>query len=343
MVLGKYGSRESIQRYQNFLSRLDGQSELVVRPGQWPTIEELSAAYLTFAEGFYRREIAPGQFHVSSEYAGMVHALGALNSFADMNVSAFGPKSLVSIRLQLAKGPLVRSTINHVLSRLKKFFRWACENELAPPDLYHKLVCVRGLVRGQDGCREAEPVTPAPQAALNALLPYLSPMVGVMAQTQYYCGMRPGEVCIMRAPDIDMSGDVWIYRPARHKSQWRGLSQVKAIPPRAQKLLLPYLLNAPYLFCPGRKREHYVAGSYRRAFGYGFAKARKQGVELERFSPNQLRHSILTHVSQELGHEAAQLWAWHEAANTTSIYVEKQEAELKNVARQLEARWAASA
>jgi integrase len=339
MTLGKYGSPESLQRYRNFLARLEGQqTSLVASPSNWPTLEELIDAYLTFAEGFYLRETG-----LSSEYDGMVHALGFLTPFSDMTAEQFGPKSLVAVRLALAKGGKLRSTANHVLSRIKKFFRWCSENELAPPELYHKLLCVRGLVRGQDGCKEAQPIGPAPEASLRGVLPFVSKPVAAMAQIQHRCGMRPGEVCVMRAPDIDMTGDIWIYQPHRHKVQHRDLSQVKAIPRSVQPILEPFLLNAPYLFYPGRKRERYETETYRRSLAYGFKKAKKAGIELVSFTPNQLRHAILTEVNQELGPDAAKLWAWHENVSTTEIYLTKQISELVKVARQLDARWSASA
>jgi integrase len=273
----------------------------------------------------------------------MMYALGALDKFGDMPVCMFGPKSLVRIRSQLAAEGYVRSTVNHMLSRLKKFFRWASENELAPPDLYHKLMCVRGLVKGEVNCAESEPVRPANTESVFGVLPYVSEAVAAMIQVQYWCGMRPMEVCLMRTCDIDRSEAVWLYRPHRHKNEWRGLSSVKAIPMKAQALLLPFLLRPGYLFSPQRKREHYTTEVYRRAVQYGFRKVHKSGGNLEPFNPNQLRHAIATLVSQQLGQHAAQVWIGHENMNTTAIYTERQTKELVAIAQQLEARWNASA
>jgi hypothetical protein len=68
--------------------------------------------------------------------------------------------------------------------------------------------------------------------------------------------MRPGEVVILRAIDLDMRGPVWLYRPGSdqehglHKSAWRGHDRVIAIGPRAQEVIKPFLktdLHA-YLF-----------------------------------------------------------------------------------------------
>jgi integrase len=64
--------------------------------------------------------------------------------------------------------------------------------------------------------------------------------------------MRPGEAVAMRADEIDRSGEVWIYRPLRHKTE--GHDRVRAIPigPKAQEVLKPFLASASqaHLFRP---------------------------------------------------------------------------------------------
>jgi hypothetical protein len=79
-----------------------------------------------------------------------------------------------------------------------------------------------------------------------------------MVQLQLLAGMRPGEVIIMRAIDLDMTGKVWLYRPGSdllhgaHKTAWRGHRRIIAIGPKAQEIIRQYLkpdLQA-YLFSP---------------------------------------------------------------------------------------------
>ena len=56
----------------------------------------------------------------------------------------------------------------------------------------------------------------------------------------------------MRPADVDRSGDVWRYTPAEHKTEHQGKRRVVAIAPRAQAILLPYLLRdaESFCFCP---------------------------------------------------------------------------------------------
>jgi integrase len=338
MTLGRHGSPESLQRYQEFLDQLNGARRTVITPGRWRTVREIRDAYLDHAEDHYMRP-----YGLSSEYEGMTYALAALDSFLNMPSSQFGPRCLTAIRSKLAEDGYARSTVNHTLSRIKKMFRWACEQEHCPTDLYSRLMCVRGLVAGQGNCKETEPVGPAALASINGVQSYVGPTVAAMIQTQYMAGMRPDETCRMRADLIDTSGEVWIYTPDRHKTKHRGLTLIKALTPSVQKILQPFMGNTPFLFPSGRSRNRYYTETYRRAIQRGFAKAKEVGVELEPFSPNQLRHAIATHVAQKFGHRAAQIWCGHEQADTTSLYIEQQTSELLTIAAQIEASWAQSA
>lgn len=85
-----------------------------------------------------------------------------------------------------------------------------------------------------------------------ATLPFLSRQVAAMIQLQLLTGMRPGEVVPMRGIDIDTTGKLWLYRPARHKTQYLGHERIIFIGPRAQRILSPFLkpdLTA-FLFSP---------------------------------------------------------------------------------------------
>jgi integrase len=92
---------------------------------------------------------------------------------------------------------------------------------------------------------------------LAATIPLLPPPVQAMVHLQLLTGMRPGEACIMRARDLDMSGRVWIYRPATHKTEHHGTHREIYVGPKAQEVIKPYLkLNTEaYLFNPIHSEE----------------------------------------------------------------------------------------
>jgi hypothetical protein len=45
----------------------------------------------------------------------------------------------------------------------------------------------------------------------------------------------------MRAADITMTGELWEYRPAQHKTAWRGRGRVVVLGPKAQAVVKPLL------------------------------------------------------------------------------------------------------
>jgi len=93
------------------------------------------------------------------------------------------------------------------------------ESELVPPTVHHGLQAVKGLSRGRSDARESDRVRPVPEAFVDAIETHVVPQVWAMVQLRRLTGMRPGEVTTMRTCDIDATGNVWIYTPARHKTQ----------------------------------------------------------------------------------------------------------------------------
>src|SRR5690606_39062512 len=52
-----------------------------------------------------------------------------------------------------------------------------------------------------------------------------------------------------RPCDLDRSGDVWSYSPKHHKTEHHGKRRVVYIGPRAQEIVLPYLLRDAEAYC----------------------------------------------------------------------------------------------
>ena len=144
LYLGKYGTPDSLQRYQQFLARLQaGVAEAAPPLSDIPTIKELVAAYLVYAKTYYDRGGS-----LSSQYYSMKRALLGLNMlFATDPAANFGPKSLRLYQSELVKVGYARSYVNQVTDRIKRFFRWACAEEMIDASVYHALACVAGLRR----------------------------------------------------------------------------------------------------------------------------------------------------------------------------------------------------
>jgi integrase len=98
---------------------------------------------------------------------------------------------------------LSRGVINQRVGRIKRLFRWAVENEVVSATVLHALQAVTGLQKGRTQARETEPIGPVSDADVEVVVPFLNATVRAMVKLQRLTGMRPGEVCRLRACDLE--------------------------------------------------------------------------------------------------------------------------------------------
>ena len=80
--------------------------------------------------------------------------------------------------------------------------------ELLDAAVYQSLATVTGLRRHRSDAKESKPVCPVPERAITAIFGHVSRQVRAMMELQLFTAARPGELVIMRATDIDMTGKV---------------------------------------------------------------------------------------------------------------------------------------
>jgi integrase len=270
----------------------------------------------------------------------------------------------VPVEIIETRAALCRGVINHRIGRIVRMFKWAVSKQIAPVTVYQALKTVPGLRRARSTARETEPVGPVPEAHALAILPYVLPPVAAMVRLQLLTGARSGELCTMRACDLDVSGPVWLYRPASHKTQHHGRSRIIALGKQAQEIVKPFLTTnlEAYLFSPRagleevrrlkrerrktrvqpsqqnrRKRrsrrtpgERYDTRSYAHAVRHGCIKA-----NVPHFHPHQLRHTHATKVRRRFGLEAAQVALGHATAQVTELYAERDLAHAMRIAAEI--------
>ena len=379
LYLGVHGSPESRTAYDRAVAEwlAHGRADPAApKPASQVLVGEVIRDFWRHAVAYY---VGPDGAPTSEvhTYRQALRLLRAL--YGDTPAAEFGPLKLKAARDQMIRGgwawtgrdgarhrvsPWCREHANKQTSRIKSVFRWAAENERVPPSVHHGLLAVSGLKRGRCDARESDPVTPADAASVEAVLPRLSAQVAAMVRLQLLTGARPGELVIMRPCDLDVSGDVWIYSPAHHKTEHHGHGRRILIGPAAQRVLAPFLARATtaHCFSPAEaeanrlKAQHaarttpqscgnnvgtnrvkrpkrqpgdrYDVGSYRRAIQRACDAA---GVD--RFHPHQLRHTAATNIRREHGLEAAQVILGHRHARTTEIYAEANVAKAESVMR----------
>jgi integrase len=343
VLLGKFGSAESRAEY----ARVIGEWEASGRRARPPatanslSVAELCLSYLDHAATHYRDANGAPTSELTEIRLSIRHVRTV---YGHTRAAEFGPLALKSVRAKMVESGLSRGVVNQRIGRIKRAFKWAVSEQLVVPTVLTALQAVVGLQAGRTTAREPEPVKPVPEGDVDAVIPFLTRQVKGMVQLQRLTGMRPGEVVRMTAAEIDMTGPVWVYRPERHKTAWRGKERAVALGPRAQAIIREFLgsdASLP-LFSPRhavaewraktirpltsrRKRRHrsratsqYSVITYQKAIERACIRA-----SIPHWSPNQLRHLHATMVRKQFGLEAAQVALGHAHASITEVYAER--------------------
>ncbi|MEM8494357.1 MAG: site-specific integrase [Planctomycetota bacterium] len=358
--LGPHGTKASKAEYDRLVAEwlASGRSRSYGASAGDLTVVELIADYLRYAAAYYGKS-------PRGEFANMKRAATPLKTLYGRTTAAeFGPQQLKALREKLVAEGNSRPYINTLIKRVVRIFRWAAGEGKLPPDVPSALSLVSSLRKGRTPARETAPVRPVDADLVEATLPHLSAVVRAMVEFQRLTGCRPGEVCGLRAGDIDRSAEVWEATLAEHKTAHHGRSRTLYVGPLAQGVITPYLLRADEAYCfspteaveqlrrqrgerrqtplscgnrPGmnRKRkpsrsagERYTTESYARAI----RRACEQNG-LKRWTPNQLRHLVATRVRRDFDLDAAKTVLGHSQVGTTEIYAEKDRLRAIEVAR----------
>lgn len=254
--LGVYNSPESHERYARIVAEISQShttpsvvNEIVVADPQL-CINELVLQYLRYAHSYYGEQ--------AKESTKMRDALRFVcELYGNEKARNFGPLSLKAVRQKLIESGICRNEINRRISRIKRVFKWAVSEQLIPPTVLEGLKSVTGLQRGRSQAQESKPVKPVDPQIVEQTLPFLSPPVAAICRLQLLTGMRPSEITQMRPQDIDRSEEIWIYRPATHKTQYLGFDKQVPLGPQAQAVLQEFMDRPEdaYLFTPREAME----------------------------------------------------------------------------------------
>ena len=177
----------------------------------------------------------------------------------------FGPLALRAVRDEMVRSGLARTSVNARVNRIRRAFRWAASVELVPVAVVQALATVAGLQAGRTDARETDPIGPVPAGDVERTLPHLSRTVAGMVRLQLLTGMRPGEACMIRGRDLTpRRARLWTYRPASHKTAWRGKRREIVLGPKASRHGREFLTSDPdaYLFRPSEAvAEHHARRS----------------------------------------------------------------------------------
>jgi len=329
--LGIYGSEDSHDRYDELIAECVDSVDI---DATRITISELLALFWRHAKKRYGGT-GKGRYGAAVNWRPIIRRLRERHS--SNRPKEFGPRAFRELIETLPAFGWSRQYANQQIGRVKQIFKWAVCQELIDVTVYQRLLTVEGVRYGELDFRETEPVTPVEDQIVEATIPFMPAHIADMVRIQRLSGCRPDEVVTMRPGEFDRSGDIWIYAPRSHKTQHHGKTRRIAVGPRAQAVLVKYLLRDSDKYCfPTRRARCYSTDSYRRAIHRACERrAQEQSIELEKWSPNQLRHTLGTAVRAEFDAETAQAVLGHAKLSTTEIYAERSTQKMLDAARRL--------
>jgi integrase len=297
LYLGKWNSAASRAEYDRLIAEFLANGRQLHSDIESTVVEVLNS-YRKFAEDYYRKG-----GRVTSEYSGIKEALKIVRElYGRTTANEFGPLALKAVRQRMIDNGWSRGYVNSSIGRIRRCFKWAVENELVRPDMYHGLMAVSGLRKGRSEAREPDRVQPVDDATVQATLPHLTPVVADMIRFQRITGCRPQDVCSLRPCDIDMSGDVWLYRPDTHKTEHHERDRIIPIGPRGQDILRPYLVREKESHCfrpvdseKKRRAEQHAARKTPLSYGNRPGTNRKRKPKWtagEQYTTGSYRHAI---------------------------------------------------
>jgi len=269
-------------------------------------------------------------------------------------------------------GRLSVGVINARIRRIRQAWKWLVSEHMVGAEVAWALSSLAPLKAGRTSAPVRAPVTAVSEEIVCATCEHLPPSIVAMVWTAWFTGARPAEICRMSTGEIDTAGELWEYRPRRHKMAHLGRERTIIIGPRAQTIIMPYLrreLEAP-LWTPrmaheeraAAKREAYQPreGQYDYRSMPSYQRRRQEAPEPTRFrpqwspaawaraiarateeaivphwSPNQLRHAAATRARRAAGLDAAQAVMDHASADTTEIYAERDRDLAREVMRRI--------
>ena len=251
--LGPHYSKTSIAEYDRLIAEWLANGRRLPQDDDDAsfTINEMIVTYWNFATGYYVKNGKP-----TDTIYGIKAALRFVQElYGRTQARDFSPRALKACRQKMIEAGWVRSTINQHVGRIRRMFKWGAENELVPGRVFRDLQTVSGLQEGRTEANESEPVLPVADAEVEAIELFVSRQVLAMICLQQLTGMRPDEVTIMRACDLDTTESVWVYTPESHKTEHHGKGRYVYIGPRGQNVLRPFLAESigepmAYLFSP---------------------------------------------------------------------------------------------
>ena len=172
--LGPYGSKASRVEYDRLTAEWLRNGRCLPHCDRSDTtVVEVIAAYVKFAKTYYVKDgRLTREATLVRDTMRFIWDLYGRTPAVD-----FGPLALKAVRQRMIEADHSRGYINKNIDRIRRMFRWAASEELAPASVPQALATVAGLRKGRTEARESVPVGPVEDLMIDATLPHLPDVV----------------------------------------------------------------------------------------------------------------------------------------------------------------------
>jgi integrase len=213
-----------------------------------------------------------------------------------------------------------RTVVNRRVVRVRTVWRWLERKKIVPAGAWASLRAVPGLTAQNPRVRHKKKEKPPTRGDFLRVARKATRLVRIMLLLQWYSGMRPGEIRILRRCDLDTSDPLcWVYRPAEHKQDWRGQERAVPLGKRCIRWLSRQLARV------GSEPEAAVFAHRRRApyKDTSYAQAVRRAAEragLKGFHSYLCRHSMKQRITSEQGLDIARAVLGQKSIESTNGY-----------------------
>ena len=325
IYLGKYNSRESLDRYDEVVGEWLATKE-VAKLQSGPTVADIGEQYASYQEPLLDAD----------KLYNVRNALKVLNTlFGDRPASEFGAVQFDRFRHELVKAEYSKAYGNRLILIVKQCFKWALKRGVIDANQFTGLMAVDPLTSKEAPTKVVEP---ADDADVDATMLLLSADFQDMIRFLRATGCRPGEARLMQVGDIDREN--WLLHRDKHKTAHKGKSRIIPIPTSVQAVLLSRLLRPAdaYVFGADDGERAYHKRALARAIDRAIVRINHERSDadlppMDHWHPYQLRHARATEVREQYGVEVAQVILGHSRIDMTQHYAGVTEAKAKEVGK----------
>jgi integrase len=204
--LGPHGTNASHGEYDRLIGEwLANGRQLRSVPSEL-TVTELAAAFWRHAQTYYKD--SDGEIGCFKLVLQILKRLYGRTPAAE-----FGPLALQAVQHEMVAAGWCRKYVKRQTRRVRQISSGARPARWSPHP--STTVCRPSPDSGAARPRHEKPLLS------SRCRPSTSPR-RAMIELQLVTGMRPGEVCAMRTADVDTTGKLWVYAPAKHKTAHHG-------------------------------------------------------------------------------------------------------------------------